>query len=66
MMKSMKSKDDSNVKGLLNDLKMRYEKKRVPQCIALGLEIKEKDFLEKIGLGAGAPIFDVERLFIGG
>jgi len=45
---------------------MRFETKRVPQCLAIGAEIKDKGFLDKLGLGMGSPILDVDRLFIGG
>ena len=45
---------------------MRFETKRVPQCHAIGVEIKDKGFLDKLGLGMGSPILDVDRLFIGG
>jgi hypothetical protein len=44
---------------------MRYSK-RIPNTRALGQEIKEKGFLDKLGLGGGNEILDVERLFIGG
>ena len=45
---------------------MRFSLKRVPQCHALGNEIKDKGFLDKLGLGSSNTILDVERLFIGG
>jgi hypothetical protein len=59
----MKTKD---VEKILADQRARFDTKRIPQCHAIGTEIKEKGFLDKLGLGMGSPILDVDRLFIGG
>ena len=40
--------------------------KRVPQCLAIGAEIKNKGFLDKLGLGMDSPMLDTDRLFISG
>ena len=39
---------------------------RTSNVNALGREIVEKGFLDKLGLAGGSPVLDVERLFIAG
>lgn len=47
------------------DQLQRYQK-RVSQCHAIGEEIKDKGFMDKLGLGSDKLILDTERLFISG
>ena len=57
--------DKEAMKGEAEDWKMRYGK-RVSQCHAIGEEIKNKGFMDKLGLGSDNLILDTEKLFIGG
>ena len=53
------------VEDIMADQKKRYEI-RVHEAKALGAEIKEQDFMVKLGLGAGTPVLDIGKLFITG
>jgi hypothetical protein len=50
---------------IMADQRKRYEI-RVPNVQAIGNEIKDKNFLNNLGLGEGSPCLDTERLFVSG
>jgi dienelactone hydrolase len=62
LLKDIKNIDQVALKA---DQEIRYAKRK-GDAHAVGLEIKESDFLNKIGLADRTPSFDSDRLFISG